>query len=168
MGTSEPYGGPKGTASLLPPWADDDGSAEPAPTTDPEVAGPAKLPTIPMTDWSTPKSNLSKWARGTTGYGSPRSALRGFTRAAGGSARAAAAARSGRATAVRLGGFLSGIARGGLADAAARAGIRDLVGRDATAVLAELVDRLAPAGGTLRSEERRVGKECRSRWSPYH
>src|SRR5258708_39600796 len=25
---------------------------------------------------------------------------------------------------------------------------------------------LGPAG--LRSEERRVGKECRSRWSPYH
>ena len=24
------------------------------------------------------------------------------------------------------------------------------------------------AGGTTRSEERRVGKECRSRWSPYH
>ena len=24
------------------------------------------------------------------------------------------------------------------------------------------------AGKTLRSEERRVGKECRSRWSPYH
>src|SRR5256885_14512401 len=23
-------------------------------------------------------------------------------------------------------------------------------------------------GRTLRSEERRVGKECRSRWSPYH
>src|ERR1035441_10255061 len=23
-------------------------------------------------------------------------------------------------------------------------------------------------GPTLRSEERRVGKECRSRWSPYH
>ena len=22
--------------------------------------------------------------------------------------------------------------------------------------------------GPLRSEERRVGKECRSRWSPYH
>ena len=29
---------------------------------------------------------------------------------------------------------------------------------------------LAGLGGvaTLRSEERRVGKECRSRWSPYH
>ena len=24
------------------------------------------------------------------------------------------------------------------------------------------------AGGIRRSEERRVGKECRSRWSPYH
>src|SRR5574337_724119 len=28
-------------------------------------------------------------------------------------------------------------------------------------------DRLRPPG-RLRSEERRVGKECRSRWSPYH
>src|SRR2546422_11219702 len=26
----------------------------------------------------------------------------------------------------------------------------------------------APAAGGARSEERRVGKECRSRWSPYH
>src|SRR6266540_2446917 len=37
------------------------------------------------------------------------------------------------------------------------------------------VGSLVPAVGTLRdhssprrSEERRVGKECRSRWSPYH
>src|SRR2546422_11673236 len=29
---------------------------------------------------------------------------------------------------------------------------------------AEVIDRLRKA----RSEERRVGKECRSRWSPYH
>ena len=28
-------------------------------------------------------------------------------------------------------------------------------------------DRLLKAGAS-RSEERRVGKECRSRWSPYH
>ena len=26
----------------------------------------------------------------------------------------------------------------------------------------------AAAWATVRSEERRVGKECRSRWSPYH
>src|ERR1035441_5638033 len=28
--------------------------------------------------------------------------------------------------------------------------------------------KLGLEGGLLRSEERRVGKECRSRWSPYH
>ena len=28
------------------------------------------------------------------------------------------------------------------------------------------VDLMIPTG--TRSEERRVGKECRSRWSPYH
>ena len=27
---------------------------------------------------------------------------------------------------------------------------------------------LDATGKSLRSEERRVGKECRSRWSPYH
>ena len=29
-------------------------------------------------------------------------------------------------------------------------------------------DELLLINGTGRSEERRVGKECRSRWSPYH
>src|SRR3712207_9348599 len=28
--------------------------------------------------------------------------------------------------------------------------------------------RLAEQSSDVRSEERRVGKECRSRWSPYH
>ena len=30
------------------------------------------------------------------------------------------------------------------------------------------LSRLVKAGEAERSEERRVGKECRSRWSPYH
>src|SRR5256885_7106432 len=30
------------------------------------------------------------------------------------------------------------------------------------------VDRLETVAAWTRSEERRVGKECRSRWSPYH
>src|SRR2546427_23989 len=33
---------------------------------------------------------------------------------------------------------------------------------------ATVVRRLREAGAVIRSEERRVGKECRSRWSPYH
>ena len=32
----------------------------------------------------------------------------------------------------------------------------------ASSVIVELVEKYG------RSEERRVGKECRSRWSPYH
>ena len=31
-----------------------------------------------------------------------------------------------------------------------------------------LVTGLRGSSSTTRSEERRVGKECRSRWSPYH
>src|SRR2546427_12510457 len=39
-------------------------------------------------------------------------------------------------------------------------GVLTLFGRVTSEVL--------PEGVHLRSEERRVGKECRSRWSPYH
>ena len=39
-------------------------------------------------------------------------------------------------------------------------------------IYVQLVDDLAgktlAAASSRRSEERRVGKECRSRWSPYH
>ena len=35
-------------------------------------------------------------------------------------------------------------------------------------VLLVLLDRDASNLPLVRSEERRVGKECRSRWSPYH
>src|SRR3712207_7052125 len=33
---------------------------------------------------------------------------------------------------------------------------------------AQLVPRVVDDLSPVRSEERRVGKECRSRWSPYH
>ena len=32
----------------------------------------------------------------------------------------------------------------------------------------EAIAQAALDAGLSRSEERRVGKECRSRWSPYH
>src|SRR6266436_1279049 len=34
--------------------------------------------------------------------------------------------------------------------------------------LEEGLEETFPASDLFRSEERRVGKECRSRWSPYH
>ena len=40
---------------------------------------------------------------------------------------------------------------------------RETLGR-----LSYVADRQMFAVVTARSEERRVGKECRSRWSPYH
>src|SRR5256885_4895943 len=58
--------------------------------------------------------------------------------------------------------------------------IHDDIGGSLTSVKFDVawIARNAPEGGLrehalaalemLRSEERRVGKECRSRWSPYH
>jgi len=62
-------------------------------------------------------------------------------------------------------------ALGALADAA-----REAAGADVAIIRVETAPgRLeavavaaAPALAAERSEERRVGKECRSRWSPYH
>ena len=53
-------------------------------------------------------------------------------------------------------------------------GIGDIIGSLDTDQLIEIIKGLVNGGdidigGLLeRSEERRVGKECRSRWSPYH
>ena len=42
-------------------------------------------------------------------------------------------------------------------------------GHEHSGRLQHIVDELAmPDTAFYRSEERRVGKECRSRWSPYH
>src|SRR2546422_1572081 len=40
--------------------------------------------------------------------------------------------------------------------------------RDRTFVNETFVNSPFPSRNVTRSEERRVGKECRSRWSPYH
>ena len=40
--------------------------------------------------------------------------------------------------------------------------------RDGVPIRLAVVGYQGAAGLTARSEERRVGKECRSRWSPYH
>ena len=40
--------------------------------------------------------------------------------------------------------------------------------RVAMAIKDAIVGKHFEEGNLTRSEERRVGKECRSRWSPYH
>src|SRR3989442_14958752 len=44
---------------------------------------------------------------------------------------------------------------------------KQLVKERANPLFGEQV-QVASVGAEMRSEERRVGKECRSRWSPYH
>src|SRR3712207_8825920 len=44
----------------------------------------------------------------------------------------------------------------------------DLVGDGPLRSEVESTARQLGLGARVRSEERRVGKECRSRWSPYH
>ena len=47
--------------------------------------------------------------------------------------------------------------------------IDDLNGSEVLAVpIMSAKDQVLIQSDTVRSEERRVGKECRSRWSPYH
>ena len=45
---------------------------------------------------------------------------------------------------------------------------RDLNPQAPTHLLVIPTDHVASLNDAGRSEERRVGKECRSRWSPYH
>src|SRR5258705_13709565 len=55
-----------------------------------------------------------------------------------------------------------------LADGGLRAVLAGLVPASAKTRLDRHGLQRRSADGSLRSEERRVGKECRSRWSPYH
>src|SRR3712207_9372591 len=65
------------------------------------------------------------------------------------------------------------LCRGVLSDAT-RADLRAVVrrlaarGADAVALCCTELELLLDPGDSPRSEERRVGKECRSRWSPHH
>ena len=43
-----------------------------------------------------------------------------------------------------------------------------IINREAKEHVAREIAATAKDGDVIRSEERRVGKECRSRWSPYH
>ena len=59
---------------------------------------------------------------------------------------------------------------GGVAKEKLEGYAKEVIYNDSNAILDQ--DKLIPlvqdVDGIIRSEERRVGKECRSRWSPYH
>ena len=45
---------------------------------------------------------------------------------------------------------------------------RPIMNTEIETVIKNLATNKSPGPDGFRSEERRVGKECRSRWSPYH
>src|SRR3989475_12105000 len=57
---------------------------------------------------------------------------------------------------------------GFVCSAAFQMGRSGLSGDSGSLLKREEMDHFPCRSSTLRSEERRVGKECRSRWSPYH
>lgn len=78
-----------------------------------------------------------------------QNAGRRFVRAQGGSARAARSASAGRAATAGVVGFLSDVATRGIGDALRRIGLGDVIGQPVEAVLASIVNALAPDGVTL-------------------
>src|SRR3989449_11645959 len=67
-----------------------------------------------------------------------------------------------------LSGDIPGSTTGGVVALAAGALHSVVVGLDETNAETSLATVSLTVSGNGRSEERRVGKECRSRWSPYH
>ena len=70
------------------------------------------------------------------------------------------------AAAMTMGSLFDGI--GGFPLGAARYGIKTIWASEIEPFPMEVTKRRFPSINHERSEERRVWKECRSRWSPYH
>lgn len=85
----------------------------------------------------------------TGGRGDLRNAGRNYVRARGGAARAARAASAGRAVTTGVVGFLSDVATRGVDTALRSIGLGGIIGQPVEAVLAAIIDALAPVGVSL-------------------
>lgn len=174
MGTSKPYDGPGDKNPLLPDWAQDGGEPDdgppppppdplpeppgeyppplpplpPFPTPDPGTPPPLPPPDPELRPWNKAKRAMGRFAS-TGGRGDLQKAGRNYVRARGGSAQAARAASAGRTATTGLVGFLSDVATRGIDAALRTIGLGDVIGQPVEAVLAAIVNALAPAGVTL-------------------
>lgn len=150
MGTSRSYDGPGDRPPLLPDWATGGGGPDgsPPPADPPPV--PAVPPATPGRPWQQAKTNLTRYATGSSpGRAGLSRAGQDYVGARGGSRGAAAAAAAGRSSVARAGQFYSTLAGGGIARALEAIGLRGLAGRSAEEVFAAIADALAPDGATL-------------------
>lgn len=160
MGTSTPFGGPKGGNPLVPDFVNDgDGSPAPAPQNSdgappvPPAPPPRPAPVPPPTPdrFRSARRNFTKFA---SSGGSDRRALgravsQYVSQAAGGSGPAARRMGSSRGAAARIAGFLGDVSARGLQAALATFNLAGLAGRSAADILSALVEYFCPEGGSI-------------------
>jgi hypothetical protein len=91
-------------------------------------------------------SAAKKGGSGSGGTGRLRTAGRRYVSAKGGARKASSAAVAGRSATARIGNFVSDIASRGFVEAARAIGLQDTVGKKVDAVLAAVINAIAPAG----------------------
>jgi hypothetical protein len=166
MGTSTPFGGPKGTNPLIPTWlGDGDGGAPPAPPPPSDATGPSSEPPsgglapadsvgeVPPSDnrFRAGRTSFNKYIR--SGGGDRRSfgkAIGSYvSRAGGGSKTAARRMASERATASRLGALLYDAGQSGIREVLRSLNLDALASKSITEIYASLVDVVCEPGGDL-------------------
>lgn len=152
MGTSKSYGGPAGRNPLLPPGAPpplEDGRPEPLPGQEDEQ------PT-----WAAVKSAMTRLVTSGLQGASARPTIGSigsrFVAAQGGARGAARASAAGRRSAAKLGAFLGQIASGGSAAAFNALHVGLQAGRPVEAILADLLEAMAPVGPGLEDSIARM------------
>lgn len=134
---------PQQTAPASPPATPDSDPSEPASPILPPVdsgSSPWTLARRAMT------SAAKKGGGGSGGAGRLRTAGRRYVSAKGGARKAASSAKAGRSATARIGNFVSDIASRGFVQAVRAIGLQDTVGKKVDAVLAAVINAIAPAG----------------------
>lgn len=176
MGTSASNSGPKDKTLLLPAWAQQgaptgppalqtppapgspDGSSPPTQPASPgsDPASPTTTPPQQVSPSASPKAALAPWklarlamtGAAKNGGSARRLTLAGrrYVSAKGGAKKSASVAVAGRAATARIGSFISDVAARGFTEAARALGLQNIVGQKVDAVLAAVINAIAPAG----------------------
>lgn len=175
MGTSASNSGPKDKTPLLPSWAqgtspaataasaappsdasstDNSSSQVAPPNSDSAQSSQVQEHDLPIVTAAAMKDNPWQRARramtsATKGGGQSyqlRTAGRRYVSARGGARKAAATASGGQTATARIGSFVSNVATIGFAEATRALGLQNIVGQNVDAVLAAIINAIAPAG----------------------
>lgn len=102
----------------------------------------------PLAIWAAAKKAMTSVVSGKGSKASIQSAMRTYVRAKGGHKAAAKVSTSAQRATVTLGKFLADVKKEGVEQALKNYGLDSLVGKNAKAVFAEIIDALTPTGAT--------------------